>query len=66
MKCNMGKSDRIMRGVVGVVVIAIGAYFESWWGAIGVIPLFTAVVRWCPIYVPFKLSTEKKPSEETS
>ena len=59
MKANMGSVDRILRGVVGVVVIAIGFYYNSWWGALGLIPLFTALVSWCPMYVPFKISTRK-------
>ena len=59
MKSNMGSVDRILRGIVGVVVIALGFYYQSWWGALGVIPLFTALVSWCPMYVPFKISTKK-------
>ena len=57
MKCNVGKTDRIIRVLVGLVLIALGVYFNSWWGAIGVIPLFTAAVGWCPLYVPFGLSS---------
>lgn len=33
--------DRIIRGIVGLVIIAGGIYFKSWWGAIGLAPLFT-------------------------
>ena len=59
MKSNMGGVDRILRGVVGVVIIAVGFYYNSWWGAVGLIPLLTALVSWCPMYVPFKLTTKK-------
>jgi len=59
MKSNMGSVDRILRGIVGVVVIALGFNFQSWWGALGVIFLFTALVSWCPLYMPFKISTKK-------
>jgi len=59
MKLNMGSIDRILRGVVGVVIIAVGLYYNSWWGAIGLIPLLTALISWCPMYVPFKISTRK-------
>ena len=62
MKCNMGKADRILRAIVGVAVIAVGYYYQSWWGALGLIPLLTSVVSFCPLYLPFKLSTNK--SEE--
>jgi hypothetical protein len=59
MKSNMGSVDRILRGVVGVIIIAVGFYYNSWWGAVGLIPLLTALVSWCPMYVPFGLSTKK-------
>ena len=63
MKCNMGKGDRIFRVIMGIVLLGAGFYFKSWWGLIGLVPLGTAIVRWCPVYVPFGLSTAKKSSE---
>ena len=57
MKCNVGKTDRIIRLLLGLIIIAAGIYFSSWWGAIGAILLFTAAVGWCPLYLPFGLST---------
>ena len=57
MKCNVGKTDRIIRVVLGLVLIALGIYFNSWWGAIGVIPLATAAIGWCPLYLPFGWSS---------
>jgi len=60
MKCNMGKTDRILRAIVGIAVIAAGGYYQSWWGAIGVIPLATALTGWCPAYLPFGISSRKK------
>lgn len=57
MKTNVGTVDRSLRIVLGIAVIVLGIYFQSWWGVIGVIPLFTAIVKWCPAYVPFGLST---------
>jgi hypothetical protein len=49
-----------MRLIGGLVVIGLGFYFSSWWGALGLIPLFTATTRWCPAYLPFGISTDKK------
>jgi hypothetical protein len=60
MKCNMGKTDRIARAIVGMGIVAAGVYFQSWWGVVGAIPLFTAVIGWCPAYVPFGISSLKK------
>ena len=63
MKCNMGKGDRIFRIVAGIIIIAVGYYYQSWWGAVGLIPLLTGFVSFCPAYMPFKFSTEKKKEE---
>ena len=57
MKKNVGGIDRAFRAFIGLAVIALGVYFKSWWGALGFIPLFTAVFQWCPTYVPFGVST---------
>jgi len=57
MKANVGGADRAFRIVGGIVVIAAGLYFKSWWGVIGVLLLLTGVIRWCPAYIPFGLST---------
>ena len=59
MKCNMGKADRIIRGIVGIGVIGAGVYFQNWWGAIGIVPLGTALIGWCPAYYPFGMSSCK-------
>ncbi|GBE03541.1 hypothetical protein BMS3Abin09_00458 [bacterium BMS3Abin09] len=60
MKCNVGKTDRIIRVILGVVIIGAGVYFQSWWGAIGIIPLATAAIGWCPLYLPFGITSCKK------
>lgn len=57
MKPNVGGIDRTIRIVLGIVIIAAGVYFKSWWGALGLLPLLTALVRWCPAYLPFRIST---------
>jgi len=60
MTCNVGKTDRIFRIVMGIIIISAGIYFKSFWGTVGLIPLMTAALRWCPLYLPMKLSTDKK------
>lgn len=57
MKKNIGKKDRIARILFGVAFLAAGAYAKSWFGLIGLIPISTALIGWCPLYVPFKIST---------
>lgn len=60
MKCNVGKTDKIIRILAGIVIIALGLYFQSWWGVIGVVLLATAAFSICPAYLPFGISTCKK------
>lgn len=60
MKCNVGKMDRKLRIAAGLVIIVAGLATHSWLGAIGLVPLFTGFVRWCPAYVPLGISTEEK------
>ena len=51
MKFNVGGVDRILRIVIGLVLIARAATGTvGWWGWLGVIPLLTGVVRFCPLY----------------
>jgi hypothetical protein len=59
MKANIGTVDRVVRVVVGVVIVGAGIYFRNWWGLIGLAPLLTATVRYCPAYVPFGITTCK-------
>ena len=59
MKRNMGAADRGIRAVLGLAIIGAGLYFKSWWGAIGLVPLLTAAISWCPAYLPFGLSTHR-------
>ena len=59
MKKNVGATDRLLRLILGLVVIAVGVYYESWFGLVGLIPVMTALLNWCPFYVPLKLSTIK-------
>ncbi|HTK31270.1 MAG TPA: DUF2892 domain-containing protein [Candidatus Saccharimonadaceae bacterium] len=57
MKPNVGGLDRAFRIVLGLVVIGVGVYFKSWWGALGLMPLLTGLLRWCPVYLPFGTTT---------
>jgi hypothetical protein len=57
---NVGGIDRTLRIIVGVVLIGIGLWYESWWGIVGLALMLTALLGWCPAYLPFGLSTSKK------
>jgi hypothetical protein len=54
----MGMVDRALRAVVGVALVALAATGTiGAWGWIGVVPLATAAIGWCPAYAPFGIST---------
>ena len=57
MITNVGSLDRILRIISGLTILGAGYYFKSWWGLIGLGPIFTGVFRFCPAYLPFGLNT---------
>jgi len=65
MKKNMGAADRVIRILLAIVVAVL--YFTNQisgtlaiiLGVVAVIFLLTSIVSFCPLYVPFKLSTKK-------
>lgn len=59
MKCNIGKTDRTLRLIGGIIIGAAGWLGHSWLGLIGLVPVATAIIGWCPLYAPFKFSTIK-------
>ena len=60
MKANIGNTDRVTRIVLGLGIIVWGYLNQNWLGAIGLVPLATAFLRWCPAYLPFGISTCKR------
>ena len=58
MTCNVGGIDRALRAIIGLVLIAlvfVGP--QTPWGWLGLIPLGTAILGWCPPYALFGWST---------
>ncbi len=54
---NVGTLDRAIRILIGLAALGIGLALHSWWGLVGLVPLLTAAIGWCPAYLPFGLST---------
>ncbi len=63
MACNESRVDRILRVVLGSVLVAGGFYFKSWWGIVGLVPLLTAAIGWCPLYSLLGVHTCKVPQK---
>ena len=59
MKMNMGGIDRTLRLVAGGALIGWGLISGNPWGFVGAIPVFTALIGWCPAYLPFGIKTCK-------
>jgi hypothetical protein len=58
MKINEGTIDRALRVIVGLVLVGLAASGTvGAWGWIGVLPLVTGAVGFCPAYAIFGMST---------
>ncbi len=58
MKANVGGIDRILRILAGIVLVALAALGKvGVWGWIGVVPLATGLMGWCPLYPLIGLNT---------
>lgn len=60
MKKNIGKTERTIRFVLGFIIIIVGILAKSWWGLIGLIPLATAGISFCPLWAVLGISTNKE------
>ncbi len=58
MTVNVGSTDRLLRIVVGIALIALAATGTiGAWGYIGVVPLATGLLRNCPAYSLLGMNT---------
>ena len=63
MQCNVGKTDKTLRIVVGLALLALGAAgVIGWWGLIGLVPLATGLMNWCPAYTLLGIRTCPAPA----
>lgn len=49
--------DRRLRIVAGVVILALGVAYGSWWGLVGLIPVATGLAGFCPLYALLGIDT---------
>jgi hypothetical protein len=58
MKQNVGGIDRILRIAIGGVLVALAATGTvGWWGWLGLVPLATGLIGWCPPYALLGFNT---------
>jgi hypothetical protein len=60
MPRNVGTIDRTIRALVGLALLSLLFILDGsarWLGLIGLVPLATAAISWCPAYLPFGIRT---------
>ena len=61
MKKNVGSIERIIRIVVGGVILSLAFVGpQTPWAYLGIVPLLTGLIGWCPPYAIFGISTCNK------
>lgn len=66
MKANIGSYDAGVRFVAGCVVLFFGMNGLGWWSLLGLIPILTAAIGFCPLYWLFGLNTARWEEEYES
>lgn len=62
MKKNVGQLDRWIRIISGVVLLSLFFFIEGnlkWISLLGIVLILTGVINFCPLYLPFGISTRK-------
>lgn len=55
---NEGTTDRIIRVVIGIAILSLTITGpQSMWGLVGLVPLITGLVGFCPLYKILGLNT---------
>lgn len=63
MEKNIGSLDKYIRVAVGLALLAFIFIWDSsarWFGLIGVVPIITAYINFCPLYAAIKFNTLDK------
>ena len=58
MKMNEGPIDRILRVIVGIGILSLAFVGpKTPWAYLGIVPLATGIIGWCPLYALLGIST---------
>ncbi len=69
MTSNIGNTERVIRAIIGVALLSLLFVLEGnmrYLGLIGVVPLVTVAVSWCPIWKLLGINTCPAPKPESS
>lgn len=60
---NVGTLDRTLRITAGLVLVGLALTGTvGWWGWLGLVPIATGLIGWCPPYSLLGITTCKAPS----
>jgi hypothetical protein len=60
MKKNIGTAERVVRVIAGIVILSLAFVGpRSPWAYLGVLPLLSGLVGWCPPYALLGISTAR-------
>ncbi len=57
---NVGGIDKVIRVIIGLALLSLLFLVEGnarWWGLIGIVPILTVVMGWCPAYALLGVSS---------
>jgi len=63
MKHNVGQLDKMIRIVLGIAVVSLFFILDGglkWISLLGIVFILTGVINFCPLYLPFGISTRRK------
>ncbi|HHW58132.1 MAG TPA: DUF2892 domain-containing protein [Clostridia bacterium] len=63
MKTNIGYTDKIIRYIIGIILLSMLLFVSGnakYWGLLGLVPIITAAIGFCPLYTIFGINTAKK------
>ncbi|GAB2947065.1 MULTISPECIES: YgaP family membrane protein [Aquaspirillum] len=61
MQCNIGKTERVIRVIAGLGIVSLAFVGPaSPWAFLGLVPVATGLLGWCPPYAILGINTCKK------
>jgi len=57
MKCNIGKTERLIRVAAGLLLAVTGIFSSGLWAILGAAVMATAFIGWCPVRAALGLSS---------
>lgn len=60
MKCNIGSTERKLRAAAGLVLTTLAFVGpQNPWFLLGLVPMLTGLIGWCPPYALLGINTNK-------